>query len=111
MLSEAEQAQIMNELLAYVKSVTPIDTGNMRYNAVQLKSLGGKKIAQPTKQDISKLLGKEYKGFKGQDAINKLLAEKQGHIKAAFTRSDIGDIDLLWGNDDIGLQHIIKSAY
>ena len=57
---------------------------------------------------IGELLGKEYTGVKGRAAIDKLLKEKQGYVKAAFHRDDIGDIDLLWGNDSLGLQHIIK---
>ncbi len=57
---------------------------------------------------VEKLYGKEFKGYKGQDAVNKLLQEKQGHVKGAFHRNDIGDIDLVWGNDDIGVQHICK---
>ena len=57
---------------------------------------------------IDELLGEEFKGFKGQEAVEKLLKEKRGHIKGAFHREDIGDIDLLWGNDYLGLQHIIK---
>ena len=59
-------------------------------------------------RDVSALLGAEYKGVKGQDAVNKLLREKQGHVKGAFHREDIGDIDLIWGDDTCGLQHIIK---
>jgi hypothetical protein len=59
-------------------------------------------------QDIGKLLGPEYKDVKGQAAIDKLLEEKQGHVKGAFHRDDIGGVDLLWGDDAAGLQHIIK---
>ncbi len=70
------------------------DLGNVR-NAIEQKSFG-------------ELLGQEFKGFKGQSAIDKLMLEKKGHIKGAFYRDDIGNIDLLWGNDAIGLQHIIK---
>jgi 8-oxo-dGTP pyrophosphatase MutT (NUDIX family) len=54
------------------------------------------------------VMGKEFTGVKGQAAVEKLLAEKQGHVKGAFSRADIGDIDLIWGNDNMGLQHIIK---
>lgn len=54
------------------------------------------------------LIGKEYKGYTGQAAIKKLLQEQNGHIKNAFTREDIGGIDLVWGDDTAGLQHIIK---
>lgn len=60
---------------------------------------------QPSLEEI---LGQEYKGYKGQAAIDKLLQEKHGYIKGAFHRDDIGDIDLLWGSDTLGLQHIIK---
>lgn len=40
--------------------------------------------------------------------MRKLLEEKRGHVKAAFHRKDIGDIDLVWGNDQVGLCHILK---
>ncbi|PAF53018.1 hypothetical protein BKH42_08160 [Helicobacter sp. 13S00482-2] len=45
---------------------------------------------------------------KAQLAVIKLLMEKQGFIKGAFYRDDIGDIDLLWGNENFGLCHIFK---
>lgn len=63
---------------------------------------------QEKSPSIDEFLGEEFKGYKGQKAIDKLLKEKRGHIKGAFHRDDIGDIDLLWGNDDLGLQHIVK---
>lgn len=62
----------------------------------------------PEPRNVSALLGEEFKGVKGQDAVNKLLREKQGHVKGAFHRADIGDIDLIWGDDTCGLQHILK---
>lgn len=58
--------------------------------------------------ELDNLLGKEYVGVKGQAAIDKLMQERQGHVKAAFHREDIGDIDLIWGSDSVGLQHIIS---
>lgn len=61
-----------------------------------------------TDDRVNEVLGKEYKGYKGQKAIDKLMEVKQGHVKGAFTRKDIGDIDLIWGNENIGLCHIIK---
>ncbi|PAF42172.1 hypothetical protein [Helicobacter sp. 11S03491-1] len=45
---------------------------------------------------------------KEQLAVMKLLIEKQGFIKGAFCRDDIGDIDLVWGNENFGLCHILK---
>lgn len=50
----------------------------------------------------------EYTGVKGHGAVDKLLQEKQGHIKAAFYRKEIGDIDLVWGDENGGLSHVIK---
>lgn len=61
-----------------------------------------------TEEEINALYGKEFKGYKGQDAINKILQEKQGHVKGAFHRNDTGPIDILWGNNDLGLQHIVN---
>ena len=58
-------------------------------------------------ENIEALLGEEFKGVKGQEAIDKLLQERRGHVKGAFHRDDTGDIDLLWGNDRLGMQHII----
>ena len=52
--------------------------------------------------------GVEYAGVKGCEAVDKLLKEKQGHVKAAFHRKEIGDIDLAWGDENGGLAHVIK---
>lgn len=57
---------------------------------------------------IEDFLGKEYTGVKGKDAIDKLMKEKQGFVRDAFSRVDIGNVALIWGNKDIGLCHIIK---
>ena len=59
-------------------------------------------------QEVQALLGVEHKGFKGAAAIDKLLEEKNGHVKNAFNKKGIGYIDLIWGDDDVGLQHIIE---
>ena len=64
--------------------------------------------AESNKVELNALLGEEFKGFKGQDAVNKLIQEKRGHVKGAFHREDIGDIDLLWGNENVGLKHAIE---
>lgn len=68
----------------------------------------GKETIEKRDIEIEDILGEEFKGVKGQAAVEKLLQEKKGHVKAAFHREDIGDIDLIWGNDTLGLQHIIK---
>lgn len=69
---------------------------------------GDDSYEQEKSSSIDGLLGEEFKGYKGQAAIDKLLQEKRGYVKGAFHRDDIGDIDLLWGNDNLGLQHIVR---
>ena len=57
------------------------------------------------------LLGPPFVNVKGQAAVEKLLQEKRGHVKAAFFRDDIGAIDLVWGEDGkrgFGMAHIIE---
>ncbi|GAD19120.1 hypothetical protein HFN_0251 [Helicobacter fennelliae MRY12-0050] len=50
----------------------------------------------------------------GQGAVKKLLAEKQGQVAGAFYRDDLakstgtGEIDLVWGDEKIGLKKIIE---
>ncbi|MCD8024206.1 MAG: hypothetical protein LUE64_01585 [Candidatus Gastranaerophilales bacterium] len=61
-----------------------------------------------THKDITELMGEEIEGVKGQEAINVLLEKKSGHVKGAFERKDIGAIDLIWGDENRGLCHIIK---
>lgn len=58
--------------------------------------------------DLEDILGEEFTNVKGQAAVELLLNKKRGHVKGAFHREDIGDIDLLWGNEFLGLQHILK---
>ncbi len=83
-------------------------------NAAPSAAISGREAAKETNseqagpQNINELLGPEYVGYKGQKALEKLLKERKGHIKAAFTREGLGDIDLIWGDDTVGLAHIIK---
>ena len=44
----------------------------------------------------------------GIGAVNKLLAEKRGQVAGAFYRKELGDIDLVWGNEQIGLNKILS---
>lgn len=62
------------------------------------------------KQGKSKdeFFGEEFTGYKGKEAIEKLLKEKRGHIKNAFERPEIGGIDLVWGDKNGGLLHTMQ---
>jgi len=67
-----------------------------------------------TPKSQSDFWGVEYVGYKGIDAIEKLLKEKQGHIKNAFYVPQFpgnardGNVDLVWGDSSGGLQHLIE---
>ena len=68
--------------------------------------------AQQTEQrnrSSIKEFGQNYTDYyhKGIEALEKVLQEKKGQVVGAFTRADIGDIDVVWGNEKIGLQKII----
>ncbi|WP_459072406.1 DUF3519 domain-containing protein [Helicobacter pylori] len=54
--------------------------------------------------------GHHYSEFKGDGlgAINKLLETKKGFVAGAFYKEGLGDIDLVWGNKDYGLEHILE---
>ncbi len=52
--------------------------------------------------------GHNYSEFKNLGAINKLLETKKGFVAGAFYKEGLGDIDLVWGNKDYGLEHILK---
>lgn len=68
--------------------------------------------AQQTEQrnrSSIKEFGQNYTDYyhKGIEALEKVLQEKKGQVVGAFTRADIGDIDVVWGNEKVGLQKII----
>ena len=68
----------------------------------------GENITQVSLSPREKFYGKEYTGYKEGAAIDKLLKEKQGHIKKAFFHKEIGFIDLVWGDNAAGMAHVIK---
>ncbi|PUB98971.1 DUF3519 domain-containing protein, partial [Helicobacter pylori] len=57
-----------------------------------------------------KEFGKNYPEFalKPEEALEKLLQEKNGQVAGAAFREDLGGIDFVWGNKDYGLEHILK---
>ncbi len=57
-----------------------------------------------------KEFGKNYPEFalKPKEALEKLLQEKNGQVAGAAFRDDLGGIDFVWGNDELGLKHILK---
>ncbi|EAL3915235.1 hypothetical protein A0Y86_08555, partial [Campylobacter upsaliensis] len=49
-----------------------------------------------------------FEGFKGKEAIEKLLEEQRGQVKGAFYKEGLGEIDLVWGDKNYGLEHILE---
>ena len=84
-------------------NILSVDEEKDTYSDVKLEA-----ETEKTPEEITRLYGEEFKGYKGQAAIDKLLQEQRGHVKAAFHRDDVGNIDLLWGTETLGLQHIIS---
>ncbi len=54
--------------------------------------------------------GNIYDQFRGKpkEAVDFLVKNRSGDLLGVFHRDDIGDIDLIWGNEDGGLFHIIN---
>ncbi|MFP6184683.1 DUF3519 domain-containing protein, partial [Helicobacter pylori] len=77
-------------------------------NAKKLLKLESEKGSK--KQKFEAQWGPNYSEFKGDGlgAINKLLETKKGFVAGAFHKEGLGDIDLVWGNKDYGLEHILK---
>lgn len=86
---------------------------NGRFSGTRL--LSGKKSNKQLKREhksrsFEEFYGEEIKGrgLTGRNAVKKLIEEQRGHIKAAFHRDDLGEIDLVWGDTEAGLCHIFK---
>ncbi|EOI0504086.1 hypothetical protein ACMF3Y_001340 [Campylobacter coli] len=68
------------------------------------------KIEQELNIQPLKEFGENYTEYyhDGKGALQKLLIEKQGQVAGAFYRKDLGDIDLVWGDRNFGLSHIVN---
>ena len=55
------------------------------------------------------VFGNIYNQFKGKvkEAFNFLMHHKSGDLLGVFHRDDVGDIDLVWGDENMGLAHIL----
>ncbi len=104
-----ENNPTLNRLIQAVKDM-------QKENAKTIKE-ASKTSAEETKKGIKEQKletpsewGHNYSEFKGDGlgAINKLLETKKGFVAGAFHKEGLGDIDLVWGNKDYGLEHILK---
>ncbi len=83
---------------------------NRLIEAVKDMQKESEKGIKKQKLDTPSEWGHHYSEFKGDGlgAINKLLETKKGFVAGAFYKEGLGDIDLVWGNKDYGLEHILK---
>lgn len=100
---------ITDDILAKLQNATKDEQGNLHDDGTgRFTSGGGSDKNKTPTRSISDFLGERFDGIKGQDAIDKLMTEKRGWCPDAFTRKDIGNIALIWGDSGRGLQHIIE---
>ncbi|GAA9204792.1 hypothetical protein BTM368_15220 [Helicobacter pylori] len=83
---------------------------NRLIEAVKDMQKENEKAIKKPKLETPSEWGHNYSEFKGDGlgAINKLLETKKGFVAGAFHKEGLGDIDLVWGNKDYGLEHILK---
>ena len=76
------------------------------YQAQEANNL--KDILEAEEKPLKDEFGINFEGFKGKEAINKLLEEKRGQVRGAFYKEGLGEIDLVWGDKNYGLEHILN---
>ncbi|EKC9553494.1 hypothetical protein OQK14_000173 [Campylobacter upsaliensis] len=76
------------------------------YQAQEANNL--KDILEAEEKPLKDEFGVNFEGFKGKEAIEKLLAEQRGQVRGAFYKEGLGEIDLVWGDKNYGLEHILN---
>ncbi|MDL0104305.1 PBECR2 nuclease fold domain-containing protein [Campylobacter felis] len=93
---EAKLARIREEELKWQEEIYKRQEANNLKDILEAEE-------SPLKEDF----GVNFVGFKGKEAVLKLLEEKRGQVKNAFYKEGLGDIDLVWGDENFGLKHIL----
>ncbi|EOC2063000.1 LPD23 domain-containing protein, partial [Campylobacter upsaliensis] len=76
------------------------------YQAQEANNL--KDILEAEEKPLKDEFGVNFEGFKGKEAIEKLLEEQRGQVRGAFYKEGLGEIDLVWGDENFGLRHILE---
>lgn len=111
----AQKNQILNGLNLDKKSDSEI---LKEFKQQGLSQQQAEKKLDAIRKDIERIFditpinefGKNYAEYynDGKNAIQKLLSEKQGQVAGAFYKEGLGEIDLVWGNNKGGLEHIFN---
>ena len=99
-IREAEALKREEEL----KRLNQIKTAQENAYHTQEANLGQDILEAELREDF----GVNFEGFKGKEAVLKLLEEKRGQVKGAFYKEGLGEIDLVWGDENFGLRHILN---
>ncbi|HEC1573555.1 TPA: hypothetical protein R1X69_001095 [Campylobacter upsaliensis] len=97
---ELQRAQELKRQEAIYKAQEAI------YKAQEANNL--KDILEAEESPLKEDFGVNFEGFKGKEAVLKLLSERKGQVKGAFYKEGLGDIDLVWGDENFGLRHILE---
>ncbi|EPU7283551.1 PBECR2 nuclease fold domain-containing protein, partial [Campylobacter upsaliensis] len=97
-----EQARIKEEEQARINAIKTAQEN--AYNAQEANL--GNDILEPS--SLKEDFGENFAGYKGKEAIEKLLEEQRGQVRGAFYKEGLGEIDLVWGDKNYGLEHILN---
>ncbi|EPR9468846.1 PBECR2 nuclease fold domain-containing protein [Campylobacter upsaliensis] len=86
-----EQTRIKEEEQARINTIKTAQEN--AYNAQEANL--GNDILEPS--SLKEDFGENFAGYKGKEAIEKLLEEQRGQVKGAFYKEGLGEIDLVWG--------------
>ncbi|EAH6028375.1 hypothetical protein EGR75_01060, partial [Campylobacter upsaliensis] len=102
--------QILNKL--FKESVVENDRASLRvFDSESFLSRVRELVGENelyAKNEPLKDFGENFAGYKGKEAIEKLLEEKRGQVANAFYKEGLGEIDLVWGDKNYGLEHILN---
>ncbi|PAF41803.1 hypothetical protein [Helicobacter sp. 11S03491-1] len=95
------------ETLSKTSSSNP--STNEIKNQATLSTQEAKENPKPNQEPL-KEFGTNYPEYyhDGKGAITKLLQTKEGQVMGAFYKEGLGDIDLVWGDEKMGLSHILS---
>lgn len=92
---------VMDESGETLSDAAPVSIADLR----EVKASGTADI-KPTGHGVFGDIYDQFKG-KAQEAIAFLSEKQNGEAIGALHHKDVGDIDLVWGNEEMGLLHII----
>lgn len=85
-----------------IEDVAWIDTMEGQYARID-----NKKSQEESRNGAFETIYKQFKG-KAKEAIAWLIQKKEGEAIGALHHRDVGDISLVWGNDNAGLKKILQ---